>query len=327
MPYNPDTENSLSQSRCATVLHSLCFAAILAGMMYGAVETDFSSAASKRGQSTIGDKGAVSWDAYRHLDRLPELQTGIQTLQFSSFDRTGGNKDGFEATYSCLRQSEQRCVIAERAGPGEIQSIWFTRGSIDFSHKEYAGNLHIELVGQAVLSAPLQDIMDGKLGASFVYPLVANPDQSSGGLYIKMPTPYRDRMRITTDNNPYFYHVSYRAFADAAEGVETFDPSDKVPDVIALLQESGTADPKPTQAVALITSDAFSLPAGDSVTLANLRGAGMITKLRLRFPQIVGAGLRAFRQGGFSEFTVTGSNSASGGFFVGVDLVELELVD
>src|SRR5262245_51953437 len=39
--------------------------------------------------------GPVGWDLYRHPERLPELSTGVKTRQFSSFDRTGGNDDGF----------------------------------------------------------------------------------------------------------------------------------------------------------------------------------------------------------------------------------------
>jgi hypothetical protein len=120
-------------------------------------------------------------------------------------------------------------VIAEKQGAGEVQSIWFTRNEGDVSG---TGNIKIELDGKTVLDASLQDVVDGKLGAPFTFPLVANADQSSGGVYIKVPMPYRESMRITTDSNPFFYHVSYREFADA-QGVQTFDPSDKAQDVVA----------------------------------------------------------------------------------------------
>src|SRR5690606_19416181 len=65
--------------------------------------------------------GPVGWETYRHLDRLPELTNGVQTHQFSSFDRTGGNNDGFEGTYSCLREDPSGCVLAEDDGAGEVQ--------------------------------------------------------------------------------------------------------------------------------------------------------------------------------------------------------------
>ncbi|EUA35804.1 hypothetical protein I552_6606 [Mycobacterium xenopi 3993] len=35
----------------------------------------------------------VGWDTYRRLDRLPYLSADSQTLQLSSFDRSGGDFD------------------------------------------------------------------------------------------------------------------------------------------------------------------------------------------------------------------------------------------
>src|ERR1700742_2985271 len=79
----------------------------------------------------ISGKGPVGLDHYRRLDALAGLPQSAQALQFSSFDPTGGNADGFSGTHSCLRQDPTGCVIAERQGPGEIGSIWFTRDAGD----------------------------------------------------------------------------------------------------------------------------------------------------------------------------------------------------
>jgi len=264
-------------------------------------------AAVRGGHGDAADaKGPIGWEVYRRLDRLPELSRGVQTKQFSSFDRTGGNEDGFAGRYSCLRQDEG-CVIAEKAGAGEVQSIWFTRDEGDVRR---TGNIRIELDGRTVLDAPLQDVVDGKLGAPFSFPLVASADQSSGGVYIKVAMPYRRSMKITTAQNPLFYHVSYREFADA-RGVRTFDPSDPAADVLATLRAAGTRDPKPARRGGRTTRRSFSLAPGRSITLAAPDGPGMISELRLRLPQVVGARSRfirddgrAFGAGGSSEFTV-----------------------
>jgi len=222
---------------------------------------------------------------YRQLDRLPQLTRGAQTLQFSSFDRTGGNNhDGFSGRFSCLRQTAEGCVIAEQNGAGEVDSIWFTRNGGNVSRTGY---IKIELDGRTMVDASLQDVVDGKLGAPFVYPLAANADQSSGGVYIKVPMTYRESMRITTQNNPYFYHVTYRAFENA-EGVNTFDPSDKALDVIDTLRDAGYEDPKPEQPNNSTASDSFSLASGESKVLAQVPGPGMISEFKLRIPQLVG---------------------------------------
>src|ERR1043165_215762 len=73
------------------------------------------------------DKGPIGWQVYRRMDQLAAMRPGAQARQFSSFDRTGGNDDGFAGTYSCLRTTPTGCVIAERTGPGQIDSMWFTR--------------------------------------------------------------------------------------------------------------------------------------------------------------------------------------------------------
>lgn len=229
-------------------------------------------------------KGPVGWDTYRRLDRIDELTTGVATQQFSSFDRTGGNNDGFSGTYSCLRTTGAGCVLAERAGAGEIESIWFTRDNGDVTR---TGKIRIELDGRVVLNAPLQDVVDGKLGAPFVYPFVANADQSSGGVQIKVPMPYRSSMRVSTTNNPLFYHVTYRSFADPV-GVTTFDPTDRATDVIAKAAQWGSKDPKPAVPRARSIPAVFDLPAGATRTLATLSGPGEISELKLAIPQIVG---------------------------------------
>ncbi|TDD66265.1 DUF2961 domain-containing protein [Jiangella aurantiaca] len=228
--------------------------------------------------------GAVGWDVFRQLDRLPELHTGVGAEQFSSHDRAGGNDDGFVGTYSCLRQGEHGCVIAEHTGAGEIDSIWFTR---DGGNVSASGSIVVELDGAVVLDAPLQDVVDGELGPPFVFPLVANADQSSGGVTIKVPMPYRESMRVSTTNNPLFHHVTHRTFA-TAEGVETFDPAAVPEDVLATLEAYGTADPKPARPDARTTKRDFELAAGESVRLGRFSGSGLLTELALQLPQVVG---------------------------------------
>lgn len=231
------------------------------------------------------NKGPIGWDTYRHLDRLPQLTQGVQTKQFSSFDRAGGNGD-FQ---HCLRPGPNGgCVLAEHTGAGEIDSIWGTNFFNGTSGREDgAGNLHVVLDGQTILDAPFQDIVDGKLGAPFVFPLVANAEQSSGGVDILVPMPFRSSMLVYTDHDPDYYHVTYRDFA-AANGVSTFSKADKALDVIAKLKAAGTADPKPANAHATTGNRSFRLAPGQSVRLADLQGPSSISQLRLHIPQLAG---------------------------------------
>ncbi|GAA0958394.1 hypothetical protein GCM10009554_70560 [Kribbella koreensis] len=263
-----------------------------AGTTYAPAPGSGNSSSAGRGAGT--GNGPVGWDAYRHLDRLPELQTGVRTKQFSSFGRDGTNNDGFDGTYSCLRTTAQGCVIAEDDGPGELASIWFTRDEGDVRK---TGTITVEVDGKKVLDAGLQDVVDGKRGAPFVYPLVANALQTSGGVYIRVPMPYQKSMRVTVQNNPLFYHVDYREFPDPA-GVTTFDPADKAEDVIALLKASGTKDPKPAQPQARTTKTPVTLAPGKQLTIADTHGPGELSALKLKLPQLVGLDLKTFADDG-----------------------------
>jgi hypothetical protein len=221
-------------------------------------------------------KGPVGWDVYRRLDLLPLLPRGVETRQFSSFDRQERNDDFSH----CLRIAPDGCVLAEHSGPGEVDRMWFTR---DFGNVGGTGSIEVELDGRAVLYTSLQALVEGVLGPPFVFPLVADAARSSGGNLVLVPMPFRSSMRIVTDADPVYYQVTYRVFADAG-GVRTFDPGDRALDVIAKLRAAGTADPKPAQpGAATVTADPTLAP-GIPAVLADLAGPGTIAALRVRLP-------------------------------------------
>jgi hypothetical protein len=233
----------------------------------------------------LGER-AVGWDTYRRLDRLPYLSADTQTLQVSSFDRSGGDFDistgNRNGSGGCLASGGAGCVIAEDHGAGEVDSIWFTR---DGGNVTAIGTIRIELDGQTVIDAPLQSLVDGVLGAPFVWPLVANATQSPGGVYIKVPMPYRHSMRISVASHLEYYHVDYRRFS-TADGVSTFSAaSDPALDVIATLRAAGTIDPKPAARTAAHTNRVAEVPARAGVTIAESTGSGMISALRLQLPE------------------------------------------
>ena len=103
------------------------FASLLLGI--GGVAAA-SAARAEPVMSALGER-LVGWDTYRRLDRLPYLSADTQTLQVSSFDRSGGDFDistgNDNGSGGCLASGGAGCVIAEDRGAGEVDSIWFTR--------------------------------------------------------------------------------------------------------------------------------------------------------------------------------------------------------
>jgi hypothetical protein len=260
---------------------STMFALLLLGLAGGATA---GLARAEPVSTGLGER-AVGWDTYRRLDRLPYLSADTQTLQVSSFDRSGGDFDistgNQNGSGGCLASGGAGCVIAEDRGAGEVDSIWFTR---DGGNVTRMGAIRIDLDGQTVIEAPLQSLVDGELGAPFVWPLVANASQSPAGVYIKVPMPYRQSMRISVAKNLQYYHVDYRQFA-TADGVTTFSPADPALDVIATLRSAGTIDPKPAAPTATHHNRVVDVPAGAGLTIAESTGPATISGLRLQLPE------------------------------------------
>ena len=234
--------------------------------------------------SALGEK-TVGWDTYRRLDRLPYLNADTQVRQLSSFDRSGGNFDistgNKNGNGGCLASGGAGCVVAEDRGAGEIDSIWFTR---DGGNVTALGTIRIDLDGQTVIDTPLQSVVDGALGAPFVWPLVANATQSPGGVFIKVPMPYRHSMRISVASHLEYYHVDYRRFS-TADGVTTFSASDPALDVLATFRAAGAVDPKPAAPTARHCRRVVDIPGDAGLQIAESTGSGSISALRLQLPR------------------------------------------
>ena len=168
-------------------------------------------------------------DELYRLELLARLRPGVVCRMFSSYDRTGGNNDGFAGTFSKLRVEDGRSVLAEMSGAGCIQRIWFTHSEFKVPGLLERKGEHIRVYvdGQSTpaLDIPLEDLFSGRL-ARFPKPLVG---EASGGFYCYVPIPYREGCKVVVDGTAVrFYQINYNSFP-SAQGVESFrmelDPS------------------------------------------------------------------------------------------------------
>ena len=58
------------------------------------------------------------------LDCLGVFRESVKVASVSSYDRTGGNNDGFGGQYSFVRKEKDGLVLADVQGPGVIYRIW-----------------------------------------------------------------------------------------------------------------------------------------------------------------------------------------------------------
>src|SRR5271166_3539204 len=68
--------------------------------------------------AATGFRPSGSPEELHDLGLLARLRDpGVQAVGFSSYDRTGGNNDGFNGTYSRIRAEDGNSVLAEVSGP------------------------------------------------------------------------------------------------------------------------------------------------------------------------------------------------------------------
>ncbi|APW60054.1 DUF2961 domain-containing protein [Paludisphaera borealis] len=157
------------------------------------------------------------------LVRLARLRDPrVRAMGFSSYDRKGGNYDGFNGTYSKLRVEDGNSVLAELDGPGVIQRIWTTHTSGEHAGLLDRKNEHIKIYldGQAkpALDVPLETLFSGK-HPHFPRPLVM---EGSGGFVSYVPIPFRNGCKVVVEGQGVRFYQIGLVTLPSAEGVDTF---------------------------------------------------------------------------------------------------------
>ncbi|MFO0892246.1 MAG: DUF2961 domain-containing protein [Isosphaeraceae bacterium] len=162
---------------------------------------------------------------------------GVQTISFSSYDRKGGNNDGFAGTYSKLRVEGGDSVLAEVAGPGVIQRIWFTHTSGErpglLEGKREHLRIYLDQEVVPVLDLPLEELFSGT-HPRFPRPLVL---EGSGGYVSYVPIPFRAGCKVVVEGQGVrFYQINICTLPPDAE-ILTF-PREPDPDQLRELAKA-----------------------------------------------------------------------------------------
>jgi hypothetical protein len=136
--------------------------------------------------------------------RLPLYRAG-DIEQLSSYDRTGGNDDGFSGKYSAVRKEPEGLVMADLQGPGVVNRIWTPTPEADTVKFYFDGEK------TARISIPFIDLFTGK-HYPFVAPLCGN---QLGGFYCYLPIPYERSLKIVyTGKNLRFHQTQFRRLSE-----------------------------------------------------------------------------------------------------------------
>ncbi|MFC1726749.1 DUF2961 domain-containing protein, partial [candidate division KSB1 bacterium] len=173
---------------------------------------------------------------YKNLSDLPYLYPNVESYYISSYDRTGGNNDGFTGKYSELYEDDNgEHVIFDAESSGCIYNMWGTGpnkipnwGIMRFYFdNEKKPRLEIES----------GDFFSG-MHEPFVFPLVNNQYVSSGGFSSCAVFPFAKRLKITTVEKPYFYNIYYQLYKDMK--VKSWKPGYDYSELIDLFNKCGS---------------------------------------------------------------------------------------
>jgi hypothetical protein len=142
-------------------------------------------------------------DELSRLDRLPQLKNSTEVGSVSSYDRTGGNDDGFSGKYSFVRKDPEGLVLADLKGPGVIYRVWTPTPTDDVLEFLFDGE------NKPRIEVKFRDLFLGK-DQDFPPPLTGF---GGGGYYCYVPVPFAKscvvRMRAPKVQ---FYQINYALY-------------------------------------------------------------------------------------------------------------------
>ena len=156
----------------------------------------------------------LGMDELVRLDRLPVFRTSLKVGSLSSYDRTGGNDDGFSGKYSFVRREADGLVLADLKGPGVIYRVWTPTPTDDVLEFSFDGE------SKPRVELKFRDLFLGQ-HPDFPRPLVGF---GAGGYYCYVPLPFAKscvvRMRAPKLQ---FYQINYAIYGPETP-VSTFQP-------------------------------------------------------------------------------------------------------
>jgi len=212
------------------------------------------------------------------LKDLPAYLEGSEVKQESSYDRTGGNNDGFEGTYSYLyKEDNGHLVLFDAKGKGVIERIWTPTPTNDTLDFYFDGNI------KPTFSIKFNDLFSGKK-YPFIPPVVGH---KVGGFYCYLPIPYENGCKIVFRGDRIMFHqIQYRTY-DEVYQVKTFNPTldEKAENKLNDLKELWNYDNRSAKSIygndLKTQSSVFKLEPGKSFTLADIKQGGRVLGIEL----------------------------------------------
>lgn len=252
----------------------------------------------------LAAEAATGVEPLARPDLLAELRNSVSIGAISSYDRSGGNDDGFSGKYSFIRKEANGLVIADLKGPGVIYRIWSPTVTDDMTEFYFDGE------AAPRIRIPFSAIFSGK-SEHFPAPLSGS---GAGGSYSYVPLPYRKSCKVMVlAQKLRFIQINYATYPVEA-GITTYPASaeyrrqvEEARNLFAASGEDISARLAPPGAKPLKVSKTVRLAAGKPAVVFETRHPGRILGLRLGPP----AAFASKRRGVRLRIYWDGSNEAA----------------
>jgi hypothetical protein len=147
------------------------------------------------------------------ISKLSQYRIG-EIEQLSSYDRTGGNDDGFSGKYSFVSKEPGGLVIANLKGPGVVNRIWTPTPTMDTIKFYFDGE------SRPRIAVPFIALFTGK-AFPFFSPLSGN---QLGGYYCYLPIPYEKSLKIVYAGRDLRFHQTQYRTLRKEDHVKSYSP-------------------------------------------------------------------------------------------------------
>ncbi|MDR2947805.1 MAG: DUF2961 domain-containing protein [Prevotella sp.] len=201
-----------------------------------------------------------------NVNLLPCYRDGI-VEQVSSYDRTGGNNDGFEGTYSFVGKEDGKLILADLKGPGVINRIWTPTPTNDTIEFYFDGQK------DAGLKICFDDLFSGKV-YPFIKPLCGN---EIGGYYCYLPIPYSKSCKVMFSGETMkFYQIQYRNLLGYKVETFTGDLDQNEKNILKTIDLKWKQLAKPVNDDILVKEESFVLEPGSKQIFFSQNQSGRI---------------------------------------------------
>lgn len=220
--------------------------------------------------------------ALESFDHLPFLKLTHFAGGASSYDRSGGNYDGFDKGNYLYVDDHGDKVMLDLEGPGTVYRMWFT----GFDEINSTIKIYFDGEEDPSIDMRLVDLFKGDKDP-FVDPFVLDNFQSSGGFVSSVPLSFNESIKITTNGvgEHNFYNIGYTTYPPDVE-VETWDGDEDrqtATDLWEKVWNSELANVKDDQD---LLEDSITLESQSTQLLEELEGPQIIDWLTLTIPGI-----------------------------------------